>query len=89
VAIYKKGADPDALDRSAALLVQYGRETAAMRQSVSVVLGSLKDNWGGGNLQALIQQPSQRSAHRHREGGWVRNPGDVSERRHQDPGGAF
>jgi hypothetical protein len=56
VAIYKKGADPDALDRSAQLLGQYGPETAAMRQSVSVVLGSLKDNWGGGTLQALIQQ---------------------------------
>ncbi|HEX5968520.1 MAG TPA: hypothetical protein VFY88_08590 [Intrasporangium sp.] len=56
MAIYKKGADPDALDRSAQLLGQYGRETAAMRQSVSVVLGSLKDNWGGGTLQALIQQ---------------------------------
>ena len=56
MAIYKKGADPEALDRSAELLVQYGRETAAVRQSVGVVLGSLKDNWGGGNLQALIQQ---------------------------------
>ncbi|MGO4601884.1 hypothetical protein [Terrabacter sp. 2YAF2] len=56
MAIYRKGADPDALDRSAELLVNYAREAAASRQAVSGVLGALKGNWGGENLQSLISQ---------------------------------
>lgn len=56
MAIYRKGADPDALDRSAELLVTYAREAAAARQAVSGVLGPLKGNWGGDNLQVLISQ---------------------------------
>ena len=56
MAIYRKGADPDALDRSAELLVNYAREAAASRQTVSGVLGALKGNWGGENLQSLISQ---------------------------------
>ncbi|GAA2485631.1 hypothetical protein [Terrabacter carboxydivorans] len=56
MAIYRKGADPDALDRSAELLAVYAREAASSRQAVSGVLGSLKGNWGGENLQSLISQ---------------------------------
>ncbi|MDN5768338.1 MAG: hypothetical protein L0H96_21650 [Humibacillus sp.] len=56
LAIYKKGADPDALDRSAAVLTASARECTAMRNTVSGVLGSLRGNWNGDNLQSLISQ---------------------------------
>lgn len=56
MAIYKKGADPDALDRSATVLTQSAQECAAVRHTVSGVLSSLKGNWGGDNLQSLIAQ---------------------------------
>ncbi|MEW1953099.1 hypothetical protein [Terrabacter sp. NPDC080008] len=56
MAIYRKGADPDALDRSAELFANYAREAATSRQAVSGVLGSLKGNWGGEDLQSLISQ---------------------------------
>jgi uncharacterized protein YukE len=56
MAIYRKGADPEALDRSAELLAGYAREAATYRQAVSGVLGYLKGNWGGENLQSLISQ---------------------------------
>lgn len=56
MAIYKKGSDPDALDKSAELLTQYSREVAGMRQTVSHVLGSLQGNWRGGTLEGLARQ---------------------------------
>ena len=36
--------------------MNYAREAAASRQAVSGVLGALKGNWGGENLQSLISQ---------------------------------
>ncbi|WP_139142508.1 hypothetical protein [Humibacillus sp. DSM 29435] len=56
MAIFKKGSDPDALDRSAAVLTASARECTAMRNTVSGVLGSLRGNWSGDNLQSLISQ---------------------------------
>lgn len=56
LAVYKKGSDPDALDRSAAVLTASARECTAMRNTVGGVLGSLRSNWGGDNLQSLISQ---------------------------------
>lgn len=56
MAIYKKGADPDALDRSATVLTQTARECTDVRHAVSGVVTSLRDNWGGHDLQALTGQ---------------------------------
>ncbi|MDN5796652.1 MAG: hypothetical protein L0H79_12965 [Intrasporangium sp.] len=56
MAIYRRGADPDALDRSAQLLTQYGRELGAVRQSVNAVLATLQANWAGPDLQDLARQ---------------------------------
>lgn len=56
MAIYKKGADPDALDRSAGVLTQAARECTTVRHAVNGVMGSLKGNWGGGDLQGLMDR---------------------------------
>lgn len=56
MAIYRKGSDPDALDRSAEMLMQSARECTAVRQAVSGVVSGLRGNWSGGDLQALASR---------------------------------
>lgn len=53
MAIYRKGADPDALDASADRLDSYAGACRNARSSVDEVVGSLQGSWGGGDAERL------------------------------------
>ena len=58
--VYRKGADPDALERAAGQLDLCAGECRAARSAVDVAVGSLRSAWGGGDFEAF--QGSWRSS---------------------------
>jgi uncharacterized protein YukE len=53
VVVYRKGADPDALERVAGQLDRYAGECRAARTAVDHAFGSLGSAWGGGDFDAF------------------------------------
>jgi uncharacterized protein YukE len=53
VVVYRKGADPDALERTAGQLDRYAGECRAARTAVDHAFGSLGSAWGGGDFDAF------------------------------------
>jgi len=51
--VYRKGADPDALERAAGQLDRYAGECRAARTAVDHAFGSLGSAWGGGDFDAF------------------------------------
>ncbi|WP_076264089.1 WXG100 family type VII secretion target [Intrasporangium flavum] len=51
--VYRKGADPDALERSAGQLDRCAGECRAARTAVDHAFGSLGSAWGGGDFEAF------------------------------------
>ncbi|MEP6798548.1 MAG: C2 family cysteine protease [Lapillicoccus sp.] len=54
MAIFSKGADPEALHQSATRLGAYARECEAVRAAAGQAVGLLHGQWGGGDLDQLI-----------------------------------
>ena len=51
--VYRKGADPDALERSAGALDRFAGECRAARSAVDHAFGSLGTAWGGGDFEGF------------------------------------
>ena len=51
--VYRKGADPDALERSAGRLDRFAGECRAARSAVDHAFGSLRTAWGGGDFESF------------------------------------
>lgn len=51
--IYAKGSNPEALERSSRLLLDYSRECERARGEASNAIRALEGHWGGGDFQAL------------------------------------
>lgn len=51
--VYRRGADPDALDRSAIRLDRFAGECRATRSAVDHAVGALGSAWGGGDFDAF------------------------------------
>ncbi|WP_404392042.1 WXG100 family type VII secretion target [Humibacillus xanthopallidus] len=56
MAIYKKGADPVALRSAADRLTAHARDCESVRSEASRAVGTLKGNWGGGDLDHLMSR---------------------------------
>ncbi|MEO7062094.1 MAG: hypothetical protein ABI083_20445 [Lapillicoccus sp.] len=56
MAIFSKGADPDALDRSADRIQAYSAECASIRSATGTSVAALQGQWSGGDLEALIRR---------------------------------
>lgn len=54
VAIFAKGADPDALERSATRLAGWSQELEQTRHTVATSLSGLEGGWGGADVKALL-----------------------------------
>ncbi len=54
MAIYKKGADPVALRASAERITAHARDCESVRGEASRAVGSLRGQWGGGDLEHLM-----------------------------------
>lgn len=53
MAVFAKGADPEALERSATNFAGYARTCDEVRQSIGDTAAVIRANWAGGDLQAL------------------------------------
>lgn len=51
--VYRKGADPDALERAAGQLDRFAGECRAARSAVDHAFGSLGTSWGGGDFETF------------------------------------
>ena len=56
MAIYKKGADPVALRSAADRLTAHARDCESVRSEASRAVGTLRGNWGGGDLDHLMSR---------------------------------
>lgn len=56
MAIYKKGADPVALRSAAERITAHARECDTVRGEASRAVGALKGQWGGGDLDHLMNR---------------------------------
>lgn len=59
---YKKGMDPEALHRVAGRLRGHKHDVDSVRDTVARAMDRLGANWGGGNLERLIQEYRSTSA---------------------------
>lgn len=56
MAIFSRGADPEALERSADLIHGYAAECASIRSAAGTAVAMLQGQWSGGDLDALTQR---------------------------------
>ncbi|MEO9153011.1 MAG: hypothetical protein ABI243_11475 [Lapillicoccus sp.] len=56
MAIFSKGADPEALEQSANRLAGYAKDCESVRTVAGETVHSLKGQWGGGDLGQLLDQ---------------------------------